>query len=71
MVQIFLPPETGPPEPSAGDPNVRTERLRLSTRTEQKDCSLANKGYRKGFVKLARAASLMKEFDEPCSEQVM
>ena len=66
MVQD-LRTETGPNEPSAGDLNMRSERLRHSTRTEQKDYSSANKGYRNGFAKLARAASFMKESEEPCS----
>ena len=65
-----LPTETRLSEPSAGDLNMRSERLRHSTRTKQKDYSSANKGYRNGFAKLARAASLMKEFDHSCSYKV-
>ena len=52
------------PEIAGGEPNMRQERLRHSTRNEKKDY---HQLHHKGFAKVARAAALINGFDEPAS----
>ena len=56
------PAKATPDQHTAGDPNLRPERLRHSTRNEKKDYYSL---HHKGFAKVARAAALMDGFDEP------
>ena len=56
------PEETHPHQSGAGDPNVRQERLRHSTRNQRKDY---HELHHKGFAKVAHAAALLDGFDEP------
>ena len=56
------PAEVTPDQPGSGDPNVRQERLRNSTRNQRKDY---HQLHYKGFAKVARAAALMDGLDKP------
>ena len=57
-----MPVEATSTQPGTGDPNLRQERLRDSTRNTRKDY---HQLHHKGFAKLARAAALVDGFDEP------
>ena len=56
------PEETHSDESATGDPNIRQEKFRYSTRNERKDY---HQLHHKGFAKVARAAALMDGLDEP------
>ena len=58
------PAEVTPDQSGSGDPNLRQERLRNSTRNQRKDY---HQLHHKGFAKVARAAALMDGLDEPCT----
>ena len=58
-----IPPTAVTPDQSGtGDPNLRQERLRHSTRNERKDY---HELHHKGFAKVARGAAIMDGLDEP------